>query len=344
MNTIACSRRFELESSESGLTRNLPHHSRRASRSCSLLAALGIAILTSDSVGAAELYIYWDRLLQPSGGENDLFVDGGGSTSSGLMLQSGLNVATSTYHVDYASSIPEYEPYADMASLAGGTVSYGYLSGLVSTSASTTAFLGDGPNAYAHLIMSWTDTMTISNPALTGQYGVMNGNVLLDASATINTIGSSAPNDEAAGWVTGIFKLNDSNTYDFTLTDGDEFAQYGSVPASLLVPISVGFIYGDPFDFGMGFYAESASTARSADTIVETHADATLNFLSTVAWQGISSVQDSQGNVVAFELISESGTNWTQAATNPVPIPASVWLFGSGLLGLIGISRRKHTN
>jgi hypothetical protein len=28
-------------------------------------------------------------------------------------------------------------------------------------------------------------------------------------------------------------------------------------------------------------------------------------------------------------------------ATSAVPLPASVWLFGSGLLGLIGISRNK---
>ena len=27
----------------------------------------------------------------------------------------------------------------------------------------------------------------------------------------------------------------------------------------------------------------------------------------------------------------------------PVPVPAAVWLFGSGLLGLVGISRRKKT-
>ncbi|MGB7934539.1 MAG: PEP-CTERM sorting domain-containing protein [Gammaproteobacteria bacterium] len=26
-----------------------------------------------------------------------------------------------------------------------------------------------------------------------------------------------------------------------------------------------------------------------------------------------------------------------------IPVPATVWLFGSGLLGLIGISRRKKT-
>ena len=29
---------------------------------------------------------------------------------------------------------------------------------------------------------------------------------------------------------------------------------------------------------------------------------------------------------------------------NPVPVPAAVWLFGSGLLGLIGIARRKKRN
>lgn len=29
------------------------------------------------------------------------------------------------------------------------------------------------------------------------------------------------------------------------------------------------------------------------------------------------------------------------AGTNPVPVPAAVWLFGSGLLGLIGVARRK---
>jgi hypothetical protein len=31
----------------------------------------------------------------------------------------------------------------------------------------------------------------------------------------------------------------------------------------------------------------------------------------------------------------------TEAVFNPVPLPAAVWLFGSGLLGLIGMARRK---
>ena len=36
-----------------------------------------------------------------------------------------------------------------------------------------------------------------------------------------------------------------------------------------------------------------------------------------------------------------SGWVSTSASITPVPIPAAVWLFGSGLLGLIGVARRK---
>ena len=32
---------------------------------------------------------------------------------------------------------------------------------------------------------------------------------------------------------------------------------------------------------------------------------------------------------------------WINSITNPVPVPAAAWLFGSGLLGLIGVARRK---
>jgi hypothetical protein len=33
--------------------------------------------------------------------------------------------------------------------------------------------------------------------------------------------------------------------------------------------------------------------------------------------------------------------NGTVAAGPPVPVPAAVWLFGSGMLGLVGVARRK---
>ena len=39
--------------------------------------------------------------------------------------------------------------------------------------------------------------------------------------------------------------------------------------------------------------------------------------------------------------INSAFGDFTFAAAQPVPIPAAVWLFGTGLIGLIGISRRK---
>ena len=46
---------------------------------------------------------------------------------------------------------------------------------------------------------------------------------------------------------------------------------------------------------------------------------------------------DIDGKYLQYEQINLS------AYASPVPIPASVWLFGSGLLGLIGIARRKKS-
>lgn len=40
-------------------------------------------------------------------------------------------------------------------------------------------------------------------------------------------------------------------------------------------------------------------------------------------------------------VVVSRGT-YTIESVSPVPIPSAVWLFGSGLLGLIGVARKKH--
>jgi hypothetical protein len=49
-----------------------------------------------------------------------------------------------------------------------------------------------------------------------------------------------------------------------------------------------------------------------------------------IAWEDLPGSGDSDFNDIVLEV-----------NVSPIPIPAAAWLFGSGLLGLIGIARRK---
>jgi hypothetical protein len=41
--------------------------------------------------------------------------------------------------------------------------------------------------------------------------------------------------------------------------------------------------------------------------------------------------------------VDKMSGSWTSFKTTPVPVPAAAWLFGSGLLGLVCVARRKVT-
>ena len=72
-------------------------------------------------------------------------------------------------------------------------------------------------------------------------------------------------------------------------------------------------------DWGAGYYGDSNTTLiRSPDTYL-------------IVFDGLDgSGAEISGNTLAVDLA-------------PVPVPAAVWLFGSGLLGLVGIARRKQS-
>jgi hypothetical protein len=65
--------------------------------------------------------------------------------------------------------------------------------------------------------------------------------------------------------------------------------------------------------------------------------------ITTATW-GLLSVASPGINTIKLTQTSEADY-WVydDMTFNTVPIPPSVWLFGSGLLGLVGIARRKAT-
>ncbi len=63
-------------------------------------------------------------------------------------------------------------------------------------------------------------------------------------------------------------------------------------------------------------------------------------FLFATNGAGLSSAANTYvGGTV--NINSAGVITYTAPATSPVPLPAAVWLFGSGLLGLIGVGRRR---
>lgn len=57
---------------------------------------------------------------------------------------------------------------------------------------------------------------------------------------------------------------------------------------------------------------------------------------------GLLNTSNNFQSVTFFNENLVDGTGYDEIYSNAVPIPSAVWLFGSGLLGIIGISRRKN--
>ena len=128
------------------------------------------------------------------------------------------------------------------------------------------------------------------------------------------------------------------------------------VSADIVSVLTAQFIR-DPLDVGFGFEVVDAAAGSLTfsfslctltygcdalsvfnmydlvfDTVAgSTNVDAGLSLIGDVFW-------NDTGTVMLDPQPILSGATVT---VNPVPVPAAVWLFGSGLLGLVGVARRR---
>ncbi len=72
--------------------------------------------------------------------------------------------------------------------------------------------------------------------------------------------------------------------------------------------------------------------------IPQTIAGGFWGFISDVAFTDVFMIGGTQGGLAETYLMDNMVYS---ASASPVPVPAAVWLFGSGLLGLIGYGRSK---
>ena len=95
---------------------------------------------------------------------------------------------------------------------------------------------------------------------------------------------------------------------------------------------------------GFGAYSDSVSfSAGTGDNpLVFTISGITGDTVNDYVNPGTGGQPNAGGNFAA-KISSEKAGAFLGQGTQYVPIPAAVWLFGSGLLGLVGIARRKKT-
>lgn len=128
------------------------------------------------------------------------------------------------------------------------------------------------------------------------------------------------------------FSVNSHMLFDWNVTSNiDVYTQFQMTP-SVVNPIF------DPFNV-LTWMVGDQFTVSSNDA----DGDGTPgNALKSGPFVGFSPSFSGNATISGFDLLGHIPNN-NIPAVDPVPVPAAVWLFGSGLLALIGMTRRKNT-
>lgn len=276
--------------------------------------------------------------------------------------------ATVLYNEGWSSLSPIYGTPTDSTSNSTTVVSYTNPSGLAAggygrasfgalhASASSVA-VGDHTQTRGQGDAYWFDRLTISNSALTGtsafaraSFNLTGGLASYSGSTSVGALGNSSIGVAVTingGTVyttlgqlvsrNGVIETNDIRRG--VTTDG----VYQIDPASSLTGA---FSFDIPFVFGTAFQMNASLTAftQAMASAGGDQASAYSTFDSSGYWGGITDVHLADGTVLSgYNLTSDSGFDWNSAyPTTVVPVPATLWLFGSGVVGLAGLMRRRH--
>jgi hypothetical protein len=183
---------------------------------------------------------------------------------------------------------------------------------------------------------SFMSQLSGANPI---EYTIIGGNAANFGALPTSTFeGSAVPSTNVStlsGWTPGRNGLIDQGQYWTTIVNWA--AQVGTIPGSAHV-LSSSDVNSFSSFFGTGDRLNAAFPLRMSSNIDNALYLLGRSFLPA----GTQTAQSALGQAM-LTLLAGSGNGQLTFTASAVPLPAAVVLFGSGLIGLIGIARRKYT-
>ena len=187
-----------------------------------------------------------------------------------------------------------------------------------------------------HSNIGW---VTDANLALTNQFGLALS--ILERDNTANTVGSTGRMTwaNAQAWITGMNTANYMGASDWRLPETQLIPD-----PSCLQPQGILFCTGS--EMGHLYYEEgvTVSTPGPFSNVQDGSYWSSTEYAPdpNKVWRFrfLNGVQ-SEGNKINSSAIGFYAWAVRSGDVSAVPVPAAVWLFGSGVIGLVGIARKR---
>lgn len=254
-------------------------------------------------------------------------------------------------------------PYAVASSSAYSIATPGALSAYATSESFT--LMGGGTGNWGQSIanaQSQDSFVLVAKGVTSGTHGTMTFQFLVDGSMLSSGVRHEGITNESKMQWTSLVNVqdtvNNSSYSNVAWNGGQSYDNSNELTAANIVDYATSgtslglFTYTMPVIFG-----SSISVNFSLSALAETNVNnvcqsfpglspcssyeihSTTDFSHSLAWGGIVALTDDQGHPITNFLAKSADTGFNYA-NSAVPVPASAWLFGSGLIGLIA-TRRK---
>lgn len=201
--------------------------------------------------------------------------------------------------------------------------------------ASATVELPVGVNHTATATSTWEEGLWVINhpdPAKQGTSGLLRFGFFIQG--TLDATG--------AGVANMILAIEGNRTIQQNLLNIGATSVTGPKVVNAFIEGTIGFVFGESANFT---FRLTTSAQRRAGVTGAGFAEAL--FVNSGYWGGLSAVEDADGPLTGFTFggpdLDFGATFTTSTIPAAVPLPASVWLLGTGVAGLLWRRRAKAT-